>query len=191
MKKAVKVLMTLAGVTAAGAAGFVGANLYRNKMDKGRFVTEEDDFFDEEEDDPETADCLDDLGDLFDNLDENMCPEDIDLKAQCPIFGDEKKLLPGEKKFLDEFLDGVQAITTIMKDELDSIDLLARTSNMPCKIKCDKIRDLCKEAHENCHLIAEITDDVLKVLRKEYCWEYRDFINAEIAKMEQEGMKNE
>ena len=190
MKNAVKILLTLAGIAGAGAAGFVGANLYRNRTDKDRSVTE-DDFFDDEEDDPELTDCSDDIGNLFDDLDESVCPEDIDLKAQCPIFGDEKKLLPGEKKFLDEFLDGVQAITTIMTDELDSIDLLARTSNMPCKIKCDKIRDLCKEAHENCHLIAEITDDVLKVLRKEYCWEYRDYINAEIAKMEQEGMKNE
>ena len=31
MKKAVKVLLTLAGIAGAGAAGFVGANLYRNR----------------------------------------------------------------------------------------------------------------------------------------------------------------
>ncbi len=78
-----------------------------------------------------------------------------------------------------------------MKDELYSIDLLARTSNMPCKIKCDKIRDLCRQLLENNNLVTEITDDVLKVLRKEYCGEYQDYINAEIAKKEMEELRNE
>ena len=183
MKKGIKVIIALAGVAGAGATGLYARRRHLNKQMEKEFIEDMDE---EEEENSE-----EEWGDLFDDLDEEICPEDLDLKAQYPIFGDEKKLLPGEKKFLDEFLDGVQAITTIMNDELDSIDLLARTSNMPCKIKCDKIRDLCKEAHENCHLISEITDDVLKVLRKEYCWEYRDYINAEIAKMEQEGIKHE
>ena len=78
-----------------------------------------------------------------------------------------------------------------MKDELYSIDLLTRTSNMPCKIKCDKIRDLCRQLLENNNLVTEITDDMLKVLRKEYCGEYQDYINAEIAKKEMEELRNE
>ena len=43
----------------------------------------------------------------------------------------------------------------------------------------------------NCHLIKGVTDDVLKVLRKEYCEEYEDFLNYEIAKKEREDNEDE
>ncbi len=185
MKKAVKVLAALAGLAGVGAAGIMVAKAVKEKADKGSPVIDTD------EEDPDEDDYMGEIDDLFEDLDDGVCPNDTDMKAQCPIFGDEKRLLPGEKKFLDEFLDSIQALTTIMNDEIASIDLLTRTSNMPCKIKCDKIKDICREFRGNCDLVAGITGDVLKVLRKEHCDEYLDFLNAGIEKMKQEGMNNE
>ena len=62
MKKAAKVFLALTDIAGAGAAGYAAINHYRNVNDKSKYVTEEDDPFEDEEDDPIRDDFFDDEG---------------------------------------------------------------------------------------------------------------------------------
>lgn len=122
------------------------------------------------------------LSDLFDDLD----PDD-EIPEEDPVFGRERRLLPGERKFLDEFIDGMKAVNTILCDRIIGIDRLARTSNISCREKCDKIRDLCDDAMDNSSLIDDVIEELLKVIRKEHSEEYCNFIIEEIEARKMSG----
>ncbi len=184
MNKAAKVL-GIAGVAAgSAAAGYMMSEMMKKARKKN------------------IAECVqkmilqhpeEDGIDVF--LDEEMgndaCQRYADKQARRSVFGEKKVLLPGEKKYLDLILNEIRESAIMIRDRLDSIDRVTRTMNMSCTEKCEKIRALNGDAHKNSQNISRAVEDLFKVLRKEFCGDYCDYINIKIAESERMGFENE
>ena len=194
MKKAVKVLLGI-GAVGVSAAGTLLAIRHHNIRKTGSDFVEDEDFDEDEADDigdlgldldegSESDDLYseEELKDIFDDSDysDEEAFRSLEEVAENPLFGKEKKLRPGEKKFIEEFVGGMGATSTILGDNIRNIDLLARTSNISCRHKCELIKELCDKAMDDSDLIIRASDEVLKLLHREYSDEFYGFLSDEL-----------
>ena len=171
MKKAAKVLLALAGIAGAGAAGYAAVNHYRNGNDKCRLVTEEDDSFEDEEDDPVRDDFFDDEGDDGTENKESESP-------YIPEMGPDGEEVPKTFLFAShmEYLDfadyQIQMRTREMTKRLSSMYSLVSRRNIKAEEKEKRLKEMILPCLDDCRVMSTTSAGVKGVIHDGYSDDY-------------------
>ena len=174
MKKAVKVLLTLAGIAGAGTAGFVGANLYRNRTDKDRFVMEEDDPFEDEE-----GDLFGD--DFFDDEDNDDLGKNESESPYVPEIGPDGEEIPKSFLFANhmEYLDfadyQIQMRADEMTKRLSNMYSLVSRRNIKSDEKEKHLKEMIRSCMDDCRVMSNTSAGVKGVIHDGYSDDYHAY----------------
>ena len=175
MKKIVKVLMALTGIAGAGTAGYVVANIHRNKLeDKSRIFTEEDDSFEDEEDDFIEDDFFDDEGTVDSDEKESESP-------YIPEIGPDGEEIP--KSFLFaaqmEYLDfadyQVRMRSGEMTKRLSNMYSLVSRRNIKAEEKEKRLKEMILSCMDDCRVMANTSTGVNGVIHDGYSDDYDSY----------------
>ena len=171
MKKAVKVLLALIGIAGAGAAGYVAVNRYRNRSDNGRFVTEEDDPFEDEEDAPIKDD-------FFDEEDAGNSDKKESESPYIPDIGPDGEEIPKSFLFADqmEYLDfadyQIQMRTGEMTKRLSNMYALVSRRNIKTEEKEKHLKEMILSCMDDCRVMSNTSTGVKGVIHDGYSDDY-------------------
>lgn len=171
MKKAAKVLLALAGIAGAGAAGYVAVKHYRNGNDKCRFVTEEDDSFEDEEDDPVRDDFFDDEGDDGTEKKESESPYIPEMGPD----GDEMPkafLFASHMEYLDFADYQIQMRTSEMTKRLSNMYSLVSKRNIKAEEKEKRLKEMILPCLDDCRVMSNTSAGVKGVIHDGYSDDY-------------------
>ncbi len=171
MKKAAKVLLALAGIAGAGAAGYVAVKHYRNRNDKCRFVTEEDDSFEDEEDDPVRDDFFDDEGDDGTEKKESESPYIPEMGPD----GDEMPkafLFASHMEYLDFADYQIQMRTSEMTKRLSNMYSLVSKRNIKAEEKEKRLKEMILPCLDDCRVMSNTSAGVKGVIHDGYSDDY-------------------
>ena len=172
MKKAAKVLLALAGIAGAGAAGYAAVNHYRNVNDKSKFVTEEDDPFEDEEDEsPIRDDFFDDETTVGSDKKESESP-------YIPEMGPDGEEVPKAFLFAShmEYLDfadyQIQTKTREMTKRLSSMYSLVSRRNIKAEEKEKRLKEMILPCLDDCRVMSTTSAGVKGVIHDGYSDDY-------------------